>query len=295
MSKKFFQISLLTTVFSALMVGGCAVEAAKVRDAEKRESAKNTESKVSVDSSTQPTKGATIEITENSPADTVRVFYKKLRENRFRDAMFLTNLRPAIEGLTDAELADLQLDLAKIAQQIPSDIEINGEIISGNYATVTARLPDNETQKIGLQEIKLRKEGDYWIVLTVDEKAESAVKKDGNQYFFNLRLETHEAEAKAMLGRISKAQMIYSLQNEGSFGEMSALIEKGFLPADIMTSDSTGYNYTLVVSPDKKKYYATAEPAVYGKTGKKSFLLDLDDKQTPRLNVKETKNQTVKK
>lgn len=295
MSKKFFQISLLTTVFSALMVGGCAVEAAKVNEAVKRETIKNTESKTTVESSTKPTKGATIEITENSPADTVRVFYKKLRENRFRDAMFLTNLRPALEGLTDTELADLQLDLAKIAQQVPADIEINGEIISGSYATVTARLPDNETQKIALQEIKLRKDGDYWIVLTVDEKAEAAVKKDGNQYFFNLRLETHEAEAKAMLGRVSKAQMIYSLQNEGAFGEMNALIEKGFLPADIMTSDSTGYNYKLTLAPDKKKYYATAEPAVFGKTGKNSFLLDLDDKQTPRLKVKENKNQTSKK
>lgn len=294
MSKIFFQINLLTAIFSVLMLGGCAVEAAKMSDGEKRAAVKNTELKTTVEPS-KPTSGATIEITENSPADTVRVFYKKLRENRFRDAMFLTNLRPAIEGLTDAELADLQLDLANIAQQIPADIEINGEIISGNYATVTARLPDNETQKITLQEIRLRKEGDYWIVLTVDETAEAAVKKDGNQYFFNLRLETHESEAKAMLGRISKAQMVYSLQNGGLFGEMTALVEKGFLPADALTADSTGYHYKVVVSADKKKYYATAEPAVYGKTGKRSFLLDLDDKQTPRLTAKENKGQTLKK
>lgn len=295
MSKTFFQINFLTAILSVAIAGGCAVEAAKVNDGEKPAAVKNAELKTSVETSSQPSKGATIEITENSPADTVRVFYKKLRENRFRDAMFLTNLRPAIEGLTDAELADLQLDLAKVAQQIPPEIEINGEIISGSQATVTARLPDNETQKIALQKIHLRKEGDYWIVMTVDESAETAVRKEGNNYFFKLRVETHESEAKAMMNRISKAQMVYSLQNGGLFGEITALVEKGFLPPDALSSDSTGYNYKIVVSADGKKYYATAEPAVYGKTGKNSFLLDLDDKNNPRLAARENNGQPLKK
>jgi hypothetical protein len=238
---------------------------------------------------------ATIEITENSPADTVRVFYKNLRENRFREAMFLTNLRPAIEGLTDAELADLQLDLAAIAQQIPAVIEINGEIISGNYATVTAKLPDNETKQITIQEIRLRNEGNYWIILTINEEAEAAVKKEGNKYFFNLRLQTHEAEAKAMMERIYKAQMVYALQNGGLYGEMKSLVEGGLLPEDALTSASTGYNYKVVVSSDKKTFYATAEPAAFGKTGKVSYLLELDDKKKTRLTAKENQGQPLKK
>jgi len=297
--KRHTNFCLLTLTFSALMMGGCAVEAAKKSESDKLAatvSTKNADVQASaIKTSAVKTRGATIEITQDSPADTVRVFYKNLRESRFRDAMFLTNLRPAIEGLTDNELAELQLDLAPIAQQIPTDVEINGEIISGNYATVTARLPDNETKQITLQDIRLRKAGDYWIIMTIDEEAESAVKKEGNKYFFNLRLQTHESEAKAMLERIAKAQTIYALQNGGLFGEMKLLVEQGLLPEDALTSVSTGYNYKVTLASDKKKYYATAEPAVFGKTGKLSFLLDLDDKRSTRLTAKENQGQPLKK
>jgi hypothetical protein len=302
MSKVSFQFKsisnfcLLAVVSSVLMIGGCTVEAAKMSDKEKSAPVKSADVQSSaIKTSAKTTRGATIEITQDSPADTVRVFYKNLRENRFRDAMFLTNLRPAIEGLTDTELSELQLDLAPIARQIPADVEINGEIISGNYATVTAKLPDNETKQISLQEIRLRKEGNYWVILTIDEQAEENVKKEGNKYFFNLRLQTHESEAKAMLERISKAQMVYALQNGGLYGEMIALVQKGFLPEDALTADSTGYNYKITLTSDKKKYYATAEPAVFGKTGKLSFLLELDDKKSPRLTAKENQGQPLKK
>jgi hypothetical protein len=301
MSKVFFefkritQFFLLTVVFSVLMIGGCAVEAAKNEDGEKKSAVKNTDLQASVKTSEKTTKGATIEIDKDSPADTVRVFYKSLRENRFREAMFLTNLRPAIEGLTDTELQELQLDLAPIAEQIPSEIEINGEIISGNYATVTAKLPDNETKQIELQEIRLRKEGNYWTILTIDEAAEATVKKEGNKYFFNLRLQTHESEAKAMMERVSKAEMVYALQNGGLYGDITALVDKGFLPEDALTAESTGYNYKIFVASDKKKYSATAEPAIYGKTGKLSFLLELDDKKNSRLTAKDNQAQPVKK
>jgi hypothetical protein len=301
MSKVFFefkritQFFLLTVVFSVLMIGGCAVEAAKNEDGEKKSAVKNMDLQASVKTSEKTTKGATIEIDKDSPADTVRVFYKSLRENRFREAMFLTNLRPAIEGLTDTELQELQLDLAPIAEQIPSEIEINGEIISGNYATVTAKLPDNETKQIELQEIRLRKEGNYWTILTIDEAAEATVKKEGNKYFFNLRLQTHESEAKAMMERVSKAEMVYALQNGGLYGDITALVDKGFLPEDALTAESTGYNYKIFVASDKKKYSATAEPAIYGKTGKLSFLLELDDKKNSRLTAKDNQAQPVKK
>jgi len=293
--KRIPDFCLLTVTFSVLMISGCAVEAAKVIDGDKIVPVRNTDLETSVKLSTKTNKGATIEIEKDSPADTVRVFYKSLRENRFREAIFLTNLRPAIEGLTDTELEELKLDLAPIAQQIPAEIEINGEIISGNYATVTAKLPDNETKKIELQEIRLRKEGNFWVILTIDEQAEDTVKKEGNKYFFNLRLQTHESEAKAMMERVSKAQMVYALQNGGIYGEMTALVEKGFLPEDALTADSTGYNYKIFVASDKKKYYATAEPAVFGKTGKLSFLLELDDKKKPILTAKENQGQTLKK
>lgn len=72
--------------------------------------------------------------------------------------MFLTNLRPAIEGLTHTELKDLQVDFANLAKLVPEEIAINGEIVSGETATVTAKLPDDDTDELKIQTLNLRKE-----------------------------------------------------------------------------------------------------------------------------------------
>src|SRR5687768_527000 len=190
-------------------------------------------------------RGATIDIKPNSPADTVRAFYTALREKRFREAIFLTNLRPAIEGLTDAELKEFQVDFEKISKLVPPAIEINGEIVSGEKATVTARLPTEDPEKEEIQQISLRKSGDVWIILTVDESAEKKIKREGKNYFRALRIETHQDEAREMLDRVAKAQIAFAAQNQGNYGDMEALIGAEFLPADIRSSESTGYLYTV--------------------------------------------------
>ena len=283
---RLFQLK--TILLLAIFVGGCTVEAAKNREGEiaEKPAVQNGASPKTVEGE-NISKGAKIKIAPYSPADTVRVFYKNLREKRFREAMFLTNLRPAIEGLTDAELKDLQIDFEPIARQVPAEIDINGEIVSGDAATVTAKLPDNETEKIELQQIKLRKENNFWVILTVDAAAEKLIRKEGKNYFFSLRIETHQAEAREMLGRISKAEMVYALQNSGFYADIPTLIEKGFLPADASSADSTGYNYTVSLGADKKNYSAAATPAVYGKTGKLSFFFEFDGKNNPRLTEKD--------
>lgn len=237
-----------------------------------------------------------IQIKANSPADAVRTFYKNLRERRFREAMLMTNVRPAIENLTEEEMQDLSADFEPLAKQVPAEIQINGEIVTGNSATVTAKMPSDDT---GLPEDKvfnLRREGEGWIILTADEKSEAQVKKEGKNYFFNIRLEIHQVEAQMMLERIVKAQAIYSLQNEGSFGALPTLIENGLLAADAQTTESTGYRYTVSLSADKKKYFVTAEPAVYGKTGKLSYLVEVDGADKPsRFKSQDKKGQPLKK
>jgi Tfp pilus assembly protein PilE len=301
MSQNLFQVEsnqrflVLFAIISVLFLNGCGVEAAKTgeKTSGKTENKQSQTTSYTTESKTSAAK-TTIEIETNSPADTVRVFYKNLRERRFREAMFLTNLRPAIEGLTDDELKDLQVDFEPLAAQVPAEIEINGEIISKDKATVTAKLPDNETGEVKLQEIKLRDENGVWIILTVDEAAESAIKKEGKNYFFALRIETHHNEAKAMLNRIAKAQMIYSAQNGGLYGEMPVLIEKKLLPDDAQTSQTTGYNYKIELASDKKKYTATATPAVHGKTGKLSFWFEAGGNKGLSIKSKDTKGQTPK-
>jgi len=266
-------------LFIATSVSSCAAttsttaaEAAPVIATEAAESA-----------SARTYRGPTIEIKPNSPADTVRAFFTALRDRKFRDAMFLTNLRPAVEGLTDAELKEFELDFEAIAKHVPPQIEINGEFITGDKATVTAKLPNENLDKDEIQEIKLRKAGDVWIILTVDESAEAKIKAEGKNYFPALRIETHQDEAKAMLDRIAKAQMAFAAQNQGKFGDMDALIAAELLPADIRSTDSTGYKYAMTVTADKKRYSASAVPAVYGKTGKKSYAVELDGNGQPRL------------
>lgn len=277
-------------VVMSLCTGACSV--AESKNAAETRAAANA-SAVAPAAPAAPN-GPTIQIDAGGPADTVRVFYKHLREKKFREAMFLTNLRPAIESLTDAELDDFAVDFEALAGQVPADIQINGEIITGDQATVTANLPNREGDKNEIQTIKLRKENDIWIIEMADENAAKRIKADGKSYFYNLRIETHEEEAKKMLERISKAELVHSLQNGGLFADLATLISAGLLPDDIKTSESTGYNYALDLSSDKRKYSATAVPATYKKSGVRSFLLTLDNKGIPRVTGKDNGGRALR-
>lgn len=238
---------------------------------------------------------STIEIAPNSPADTVRAFYTRLREGKYREAIHLTNLRPAIEGLTDDELKEFSVDFQAIAKLVPAELEINGEIISGNDATVTAKLPGEDDDNLELQQVRLRKVGEYWVILSADEETEKLIKREGKNYFYALKIETQQEEAKKMLERIAKAQLAHSLQNSGVYAEFPTLIELGYLPADVTTSESTGYSYVLHLGQEKKSYYATATPAAYGKTGKMSYLLQPVPGSMPRVTSSDNGGQPMTK
>ncbi len=288
-----FNKPLIIALFSILLTGGCTVEAARN---EKETAAKNLPAAALPTANAAKTLSteALINIEPNSPADTVRVFYRNLREKKFREAFFLTNLRPAIESLTDAELKELHVDFEPLARQIPAEIEINGEIISKNTATVTAKMPDNETDELKIQQIKLRRANNVWIILTVDETAEVEVRREGANYFTALKIKTHQQEAKAMLERVNKAQMVYAMKNGGLYGDAATLTDAGFLPKDFLTAETTGYNYHIQLSGDRKKYAAAAIPAVYGRTGKLSFWFEADGGKVSVLRNKDTKGQPLK-
>ncbi len=241
-----------------------------------------------VSSSETAGKGALITIEPNGPADIVRIFYSKLRERRFREAIYLTNLRPAVEGLSDDELKEFEVDLAAVARHVPADIMINGEIITGDSATVTAKLPHEDLERPELQEINLRKENGQWIILSVDEYAERRIKEAGKDYLRMLRIETHQDEAKKMLDRIAKAQMAHAAQNGGQFAELRKLVDNGLVPADALSTESTGYSYAVTLSENGAKYHATATPAKYGRSGLMSFIVRLDEKNSPMLSSKDT-------
>jgi hypothetical protein len=293
MRAAFSKFGLIACLLSICIfaVYGCSTAASKAAD----EAAKAaTIAAADAAPAAKAPRGATIDIKPNSPADTVRAFYTALREKRFREAIFLTNLRPAIEGLTDNELKEYEVDFESIAKYVPAEIEINGEIVSGDRATVTAKLPNKELDKEETQQIALRKEGEVWVILTVDESAETKIKQEGKNYFAALRIESHQDDAREMLERLAKAQMAFAALNQGLYGDLDALIKAEFLPADIRSSESTGYNYAIALSSDRKKYSAAAVPAVYGKTGKLSFAVQLDEDGQPHLTSRDAAEKKTK-
>jgi len=74
--------------------------------------------------------------------------------------------------------------------------------------------------------------------------------------------------------RISLAQVLYSQSHNGQFGNLAELVAGGLVPKDIEGVESTGYRFQINRSADGKSWYATAEPAQYGRTGRLSFYLD---------------------
>jgi hypothetical protein len=275
-------------VLSLFMIGGCSVAEPKA--------VANTDKPVTAAepaNASGEAKPGSIAIEPNGPADTVRAFYALLRERKFRDAMFLTNLKPAIQSLNDTELKDFALDFETLAGQVPPQVLINGEIITGDQATVTVKLPKGDSDEDETQPVKLRKDGDVWVILTADEEASKKIKKEGKEYFYKLRIETHQDEARKMLERISKAELGYALQNGGSYTDLATLVEGGLLPEDIQSSDSTGYTYALELVQDK--YIATATPAAYAKSGKMSYLLYLDAKGMSHVKEKDNGGQVLRK
>src|SRR5215207_8525538 len=207
---------------------------------------------------------------QGAPSQVVRAYYTALKESRFRDAMLLTVLRPAIEALSAEELKDFQTDFARIAPVVPADFRLTGEQLSGEEATVFVMTGDEKEPKV--EPVNLIRERGAWII--GDRAGAAEVKKQGKKFLFEQRMAVHEQDAEEMLGRIKAAQLAYALQNAGSFGGLAALVRAGYIPQDILGSETTGYRFTVNVSSDAKSFTAHAEPERYGRTGRLSFHLD---------------------
>jgi hypothetical protein len=209
--------------------------------------------------------------TAGTPTEVVRAFYKALRETRFRDALMMSVYRPAIEGLGAQDLDELRIDFERLATQVPADFEFTGEQVSGDDATVFMKSGEGKDLKIEPVYL-IRGSGGVWIV--GDRDSAAVVKKQGKKFFFEQRIVAHEQDAEDMLKRIQAAQIAYAFQNAGSFGDLNALVRSGFVPQDILGTDTTGYHFNVTTGPDGKTFVARAEPAHYGRSGRLSFYMD---------------------
>src|SRR4051812_21097356 len=84
--------------------------------------------------------------TARTPTETMRDFYRMMRERKFREAFGISIYRAAIEGLSTQEFDDLKPDFDKMAvavsEKIPEKVDITGEQISGDAATVFVKVVD---------------------------------------------------------------------------------------------------------------------------------------------------------
>jgi hypothetical protein len=207
-----------------------------------------------------------------SPSDTVREFYRTMREGKFREAFALSIYKPAIDPLTQAEFEDLRPDFEKMAAAIPEKVQLAGEQISGDLATVFVKVKEADATTEQAEPISLIRVNGVWMV--GDKPNEAIVKKAGKDFFFNARIDTHHSEVQSLFQRITLAQVVYGQQHNGQYGNLAELIAAGLLPKDLEATDSTGYRFQVNRSTDGKTWNATAEPAQYGKTGRLSFYLD---------------------
>ena len=206
-----------------------------------------------------------------SPSDTVREFYKAMHEKRFREAFDLTIYKPAIDPLKPEEFEDLRPDFEKTALVTPVQVELGGEQISGDMATVFVKVKEGEKPE-ELQPATLILVNGAWII--GDKENQAIVKKAGKRFFFIARIDTHHDEVQAMLTRVSLAELLYSQQHDGLFADLATLISLGLLPKDLEGTESTGYRFHVNAPNGGKTWNASAEPAQYGSTGKLSFFLD---------------------
>lgn len=208
-----------------------------------------------------------------SPSDTVREFYKAMHEKRFVDAFGMSIYKPAIDGLKPQEFEDLRSDFDKMAEAIPEKVDINGEQISGDEAAVFVKVPkDNDPSQAETEPVSLIRDNGQWIV--GDRENQGIVKKAGNRFFFQARIDAHQSEVKAVLARISIAQLAYYQQHNGVFADLATLITAGLLDKDLGGTESTGYRFHIELTKDAKTFTAGAEPAQYGRTGLFSYFMD---------------------
>ena len=210
--------------------------------------------------------------TARTPTEVTREFYKMMREKKFREAFGMSIYRIAVEGLTQQEFEDLRPDFEKMAFAVKEAvIDVTGEQISGDTAAVFVKVP-NADGKEKIEPVPLIKLDNVWIIGDKDNL--QVVKKQGKRFFFETRITAHHNDVQDMMTRITLAQVVYSQGHNGQFGNMAELVAGGLIPKDIEGIETTGYRFQVIRSADGKSWYATAEPAQYGRTGRFSYYLD---------------------
>jgi hypothetical protein len=208
---------------------------------------------------------------QRTPTETVREFYKAMRERRFREAFSMTVYKPAVEALSQEEFEDLRPDFENMATAIPEKMQLTGEQTNGDIATVFVVLPASDGQTAKPEPATLILSGGEWIV--GDKDTQNLVRASGKKFFFDARIEANHIGVQELLTRISLAQLVYSQQHNGQFGDLAALLAAGLIPKEVGTGE-TGYRFHITLTSGAKSWTVQSEPVRYGHTGRLSFFMD---------------------
>ena len=202
-----------------------------------------------------------------SPSSVVQQFYKLLRAKRYAEGFQFSIYSLALEGLTADELRELEPDFERIAAALPEQVEVRGEEISDDRATVFVKLP-NEAQA---QEVALIKLEGHWVI--GDRETQKVLKKQGRNYFFNERIRVSEAEVNEWLQEILGAELIY-FKAKQRYAELDELIKLGGVSLQLNNGVVNGYRFAVTLNSEGKGFVVTAVPVTYGRTGRLSFYAD---------------------
>ena len=214
--------------------------------------------------------GAAAAQKEQSPTAAALNFYRALKEKRYVEGFRHSVYRNAVEGLSAAELRELEPDFARTFAQIPDRIEPQGEQVTGDTATVTLKFADAEAA----QTVALIHVGGEWLV--GDQAALAEVKQQGRAYFFNARMIANEDEAVDILQHIVGAEVLYGRKYLGRAASLAELIRLGGVPKEMESGVVNGYRFAMQTSADQSSFTVTAVPVAYGRSGRLSFYADIN-------------------
>jgi hypothetical protein len=262
--------ALLSSVLFILVCTNCASPQAQINSPSKPTAPTQTQATAQPAQATSQTPAR-----PQTPSETVRAFYTALRERRVRDAFALSIYKSAVEALTPEEFEELRPEFEKLGDAVPAQIGIYGEQISGERATVFAVISTDPGAK--QEAIEVLRAGDGWIVGSREDY--DTVQREGKEFFFKTRIETHHAELRKVLLKLANVEAIYAAQNAGRFANLASLASgesamRLGLKDDLDALSTLGYHLALAVSSDGKGYKVNAEPTRYGRTGRISFYMD---------------------
>lgn len=219
------------------------------------------------------TTSSTTETQLLNPIDTVKEFYRLLREKRYVEGFRLSVYRDAIESLDESELKELEPEFENTFANIPAEIKVLGSQANGRTATVFIKANDNP-KDLGAEEVLLLQVNNRWVI--GDDETLEMVKKYGRSFFFEIRMRVNEDQALQFMERYIGAEKLYYDANKGVYGTHEELVKASFWPPSFKSGEMYGYKFTIEVAKDKKSFWVHAEPLQYKKTGVHSFYADLN-------------------